>query len=202
MVSIIDYGMGNIGSLENMILKVGGSSIRISTRLGVEEATKLLLPGVGNFDNAIKRLHDLDLWDAIDHRVKQDKVPILCICLGAQLATGSSEEGSLPGFGWFDASTKRFSADDNRLKIPHMGWNDVEIYKKSRIVEGLPHDACFYFVHSYYISANDPADVMMKTVYGVDFVSGLERDNVYAFQFHPEKSHRYGMTIVRNFVEL
>lgn len=202
MITIVDYGMGNIGSLENMISRVGGESCFASTPEEIQNAEKLLLPGVGSFDNAVSRLRQSGLWEVIDTKVRVDKVPILCICLGAQLATESSEEGRLEGFGWLRAKAKLFSFSDGDRRIPHMGWNDVRLMKDSILTRGLAEDPAFYFVHSYFIEALDPADVVMQTEYGLEFASGLERDNVFAFQFHPEKSHKYGMTIIRNFSEL
>lgn len=203
MISIVDYGMGNIGSLQNMIRRVGGSSCLAGDPESVRAAKKLLLPGIGDFDNAVRRLREKDLWSAIDDKVRNEKVPALCICLGAQLVTEGSEEGHESGFGWILGRTIRFRFDPEiKLRVPHMGWNDISQRKSSRLFRELPDDPCFYFVHSYHMVADRAEDTLATTNYGYDFASALERDNVYALQFHPEKSHKYGMAVLKNFWEL
>jgi imidazole glycerol-phosphate synthase subunit HisH len=202
MIGIINYGMGNLGSLANMVERVGGEAALATRAEDVEKAEKLILPGVGSFDNAVARIRELGLWEAIDRKARSGITPVLCVCLGAQLATESSEEGKLEGFGWFAARTRHFAFQETVRKVPHMGWNDVAIMKESTLVRDLPEDPAFYFVHSYYMEARDEADILMRTDYGISFASGLERKNVFALQFHPEKSHKYGMAIIRNFVEL
>ncbi len=200
-LSIIDYGMGNIGSLTNMIARAGGQAEIVSSPESVHASAKLVLPGIGAFDNAMRRIEDLGLRGALDKKVQEEKTPILCICLGAQLITLQSEEGELPGLGWVQGRVKRFNSTEG-LRIPHMGWNDVEVKKTSRLFRGMEADASFYFVHSYFIELDDPADVLTTTRYGIDFVSSIEHDNIFATQYHPEKSHRYGLQLIRNFVEL
>ncbi len=200
-LSIIDYGMGNIGSLANMIARAGGQAEVVSSPESIRSSTKLILPGIGAFDNAMRRLDDLGLRLALDKKVKEERTPILCICLGAQLITLKSEEGELPGLGWLQGRVKRFRPVKG-LRIPHMGWNNVEVRKTSRLFHGMDADASFYFVHSYYIELDDPADVLTTSHYGIEFVSTIERDNIFATQYHPEKSHKYGLRLMRNFVEL
>lgn len=200
MITIIDYGMGNIGSLENMIKRAGGEVLVSSDPLTISKADKLILPGVGHYDQAIDRLRELNLFDTIDRTVKEKNVPILCICLGAQLATESSEEGNSKGFGWVKGRTVKFKLDPI-YKIPHMGWNDIKVNKQSYILKDLPEDPCFYFVHSYHMIISSSEDVLTTTVYGDEFASSFEYKNVVGMQFHPEKSHKYGLCIMKNFVE-
>ncbi len=201
MITIIDYGMGNIGSLENMIKKAGGKSLLTRDHEIIEQAKKLILPGVGAFDNAISKLKEYSLYDAIDKKVTKDKIPILCICLGAQLITESSEEGLLNGFSWIKSRSVKFAFDASKnIKIPHMGWNDVTIKKESRLFENMYDDPCFYFVHSYHILCENPSDILTTSFYGREFVSSIEHDNIYATQFHPEKSHKYGLRLIQNFI--
>jgi imidazole glycerol-phosphate synthase subunit HisH len=202
MIGIVNYGMGNLGSLANMVERVGGEAAMATSARDVERAGKLILPGVGSFDNAVARIRELGLWEAIDRKARAGAAPVLCVCLGAQLATESSEEGTLAGFGWFAATTRRFEFPGTGRKVPHMGWNDVAVAKDSPLVRDLPQDPAFYFVHSYYMEPRDESDILMRTDYGISFASGLERNNIFALQFHPEKSHKYGMAIIRNFVEL
>ena len=202
MITIIDYGMGNLGSVANMIKKVGGKSLITSNKDGIKKAKKLLLPGVGAFDNAVKNLKNLDLWDLIKEKALVEKVYIMGICLGMQLLTKGSEEGKLEGFGFIDAYTKKFKFEDNKLKIPHMGWNIVKLQKKSKLFQGMENqENRFYFVHSYAIKCYEEKDILTTTFYGYEFVSSFEKENIIGCQFHPEKSHKFGMALFKNFVE-
>lgn len=202
-ISIVDYGMGNIGSLENMIKRAGGEAELVSDPDDVMRAEKLILPGVGAFDNAMIRLKELGLVEPLGEKVMGRGVPILCICLGAQLITESSEEGSEPGLGWIGGRTVKFGFPAGAgLRIPHMGWNDVEQKKESSLFRDMHEDPCFYFVHSYHLKLDDASDALTTTVYGYEFVSAVEKGNVFATQYHPEKSHKYGLRLIRNFVEL
>ena len=202
MITIIDYGMGNLGSVVNMIKKVGGKSIITSKKEDIKNAKKILFPGVGAFDNAVKNLKNLGLWDLIKEKVLVEKVPIMGICLGMQLLTKGSEEGNLEGFGFIDAYAKKFKFESSDLKTPHMGWNIAHIQKKSKLFEGIEKEENrFYFVHSYAVECNNKEDILTITNYGYDFVSSFERDNIIGCQFHPEKSHKFGMRLFKNFVE-
>ena len=204
MITIIDYGMGNLGSIANMIKKVGGQSLITLELNEIKKATKLLLPGVGSFDNAVKNLQDLSLIDIIRKKVIEDKTPILGICLGMQLLTHSSEEGKLKGFGFIDAEAKKFNFDtlDENFPAPHMGWNKTQLQKESKLyIDNDDINRRFYFVHSYAVTCNNEADILTTTHYGYDFVSSFEKDNIIGCQFHPEKSHKYGMKLLKNFVE-
>jgi glutamine amidotransferase len=202
MITIIDYGMGNLGSVANMIKKVGGKSVITSNKDEIKQAKKILLPGVGAFDNAVKNLKNLDLWDLIKEKALVEKVYIMGICLGMQLLTKGSEEGKLEGFGFIDAYTKKFKFEDNKLKIPHMGWNIVKLQKKSKLFQGMENqENRFYFVHSYAIKCYEEKDILTTTFYGYEFVSSFEKENIIGCQFHPEKSHKFGMALFKNFVE-
>lgn len=199
MVTIIDYGMGNLGSIANMIKKVGHKSIITSKMEEIQKATKLILPGVGSFDNGMKNLKEYGLVEILNQKVLAEKTPILGICLGMQLMTKSSEEGILSGLSWIDAETKRFVCDI--LKIPHMGWNVIKHEKESKLFDDLESEKRYYFVHSYYVKTNHKEDILATTPYGFDFVSAFEKENILGVQFHPEKSHKFGMNLFKNFVE-
>jgi len=204
MIVIIDYDMGNLGSILNMLKRIGAQAIISSAIKDLEIADKLILPGVGAFDTGMSNLQEGGFLPVLQERVLNDKIPILGICLGIQLFTRRSEEGDLPGLGWVAGETIRFrfSADQDSLKIPHMGWNLIKPVRSHPLVRGLEEEAAFYFVHSYHVVCEDPADVLATTHHGFEFVSALQRGNIMGTQFHPEKSHRYGLTLLRNFAEL
>lgn len=203
MITIIDYKVGNLGSIKNMLKKVGEQSIITSNLDDVKNAEKLILPGVGSFDNGVRNLRELGLWEVLNEKVLVKKTPIMGICLGAQLMTTGSEEGNEAGFGWVDAETVRFDIDKtSRLKVPNMGWNYTHIMKESKLfdqhLEEVPR---FYFVHSYHFKVHNPAQILTNSTYSYEFVSAFEKDKIIGVQFHPEKSHKYGMSLFRNFVE-
>lgn len=203
MIVVVDYDMGNIGSIVNMIKKAGGESIVTSDKEVIDKAEKIIIPGVGAFDNGMKNLKESGLVNVLNKKVLEDKVPILGICLGMQLMAKSSEEGVLPGLGWIDAVCRKFRFnDENRgLRIPHMGWNEVDIIKKDGIFRNIYEDASFYFVHSYYVECRNEEDVAATTGYGFKFTSSVQHQNIFATQFHPEKSHKFGLLVMKNFVE-
>jgi imidazole glycerol-phosphate synthase subunit HisH len=196
-IVIVDYGMGNLGAIHNMIRKAGGTSIVSGDTEAIAKASKLILPGVGSFDEAMKNLNERGLLGVLNNKAAE-RIPIMGICLGAQLLTQSSEEGHLPGLGWIEGKTVRFP--NSSLKVPHMGWNYI-IRKPSPMLEGLPEPSRFYFVHSYYIQC-DSRYVIAECDYGARFAAGLQKDNIYGFQFHPEKSHNYGRILMGNFIRL
>jgi imidazole glycerol-phosphate synthase subunit HisH len=202
MITIIDYGMGNLGSVFNMFKKNGVASKITSDLEEIKSATKLLLPGVGSFDKAMQRIHNSGIKDVLDNKVIKEKTPILGICLGMQLLTNSSEEGVEKGLGYVNASTKRFTFQDNKMKIPHMGWNLVHKSNKSKLTEGLIQESRFYFVHSYYVEVEQPKNSILKTNYGLEFDSAIQNKNIYGAQFHPEKSHKFGMKLLQNFSKI
>ncbi len=203
MITIIDYGAGNIGSVLNMIRHVGGQAEVTGDAAGVLGAKKILLPGVGSFDNAMTRLAGLGLVEPLKARA-QSGVPFLGICLGMQLLANESEEGRMAGLGLIPGRVRRFRFEGEaaKLKIPHMGWNRVAPVRAHPLGQGLEEGARFYFVHSYYFDCERDEDVLFRSVYGHEFTSGVQRGNVMGVQFHPEKSHRYGMQLIRNFVGL
>ncbi len=203
MIHIIDYGAGNLGSILNMIKRIGGQATLVSNSRDLVNATKIILPGVGHFDYGMRQLNKSGMVDLLHEKVLCEKVPILGICLGAQMMCKGSEEGSLAGLSWFDAEVNKFNFENSdNLRIPHMGWSYVKQMKKSDLSKGLPQDPRFYFVHSYHMVAKDERDVLFKTNYGYDFASGLQNENRFACQFHPEKSHKYGIKMFENFAAI
>jgi glutamine amidotransferase len=200
---VIDYGMGNVGSIVNMLKKVGVTPRLSSGPEDVLCADRIILPGVGAFDAAVTKLRELGYFEAIRQRVLGDEVPILGICLGMQLFARASEEGAREGFGWLDATAVRFAgAGNDELRVPHMGWNTVRPLHPSPFFPAAEEpEPRFYFVHSYYLRCADPSDVLATTAYGAEFVSAVCRGNIVGTQFHPEKSHRFGLRFFRAFAE-
>jgi glutamine amidotransferase len=203
MTVVVDYGIGNVGSIVNMLKKIGMPAILASTPEAIASATKLILPGVGTFDNGMRNLRERGLMTALNAKVLEERTPLLGICLGAQLITNRSEEGMLPGLQWINARTVRFNFNGRmpKPKVPHMGWNTVRLLKPSALYDGLPAESRFYFVHSYHIICEDPEDRLTETTHGFPFTSSVQHGNVLGAQFHPEKSHRFGMQLLKNFVE-
>jgi glutamine amidotransferase len=201
-IIIIDYGMGNLGSLANMLKKIR-TPAKISSDIGdIESAEKLILPGVGAFDHGMQKLQELNLIDVLNKKVVRDKIPILGICLGMQMFTKTSEEGNREGLGWMDAKTVKFTmTKDSSLKIPHMGWDMVDVKKFHYLFQNTEVDAMYYFVHSFHLVCNHEEDILSTSHYGYDFVSSIVKDNIVGVQFHPEKSHKYGMKLLQNFLE-
>lgn len=204
MIVIVDYGMGNLKSIQNMFKKVGVSAAISASHDEIMAADKLILPGVGAFDNAMKNLNEMKMIPVLNEKVLEKKTPTLGICLGMQLLTEKSEEGTLPGLGWIKGETKRFvfTGDNARLRIPHMGWNTVEVCKESKLFTDMFDEPRFYFVHSFHVVCADDSDSLCKTEYGYTFTSAVERGNIYGAQFHPEKSHKFGMKLLKNFAEI
>ena len=203
LIAIVDYGVGNLGSIANMLKKVSAASAISSDPAIIEAADKLILPGVGAFDDGMKNLTERGLTELLNVQVLQRKKPILGLCLGMQLFTRRSEEGQLPGLSWMNAETVRFKFDEPnpQLKIPHMGWNTLQIRHPHPLLADLGADARFYFVHSYHVSCADADNVLAETNYGCDFASVVVRENILGAQFHPEKSHKFGMKLLKNFAE-
>jgi glutamine amidotransferase len=203
MIVIVDYGMGNSGSILNMLKKVGVPSLISSLPNDIEQADKLILPGVGAFDKAMINLKNLGIIPVLSQKVIEGKTPILGICLGMQLLANSSEEGQLPGLAWIDAEVKKFQfgANESRLKIPHMGWNLINVKKPSLLLKDLETGSRFYFVHSYHMVCKDKRDELTETFHGYYVTSAVEKNNILGVQFHPEKSHKFGMKLLENFVE-
>lgn len=204
MIAVIDYDIGNVGSVANMIKKIGFTPVVTGDPDVIAKANKLILCGIGAYDNAMQSLIDKKLVDILNERVLIKKIPILGICVGMQLFTESGEEGVLKGLGWIKGETKKFdfSYSNHPLPIPHMGWNQVNLVKKSPLWKDMYSDAKFYFVHSYHVVLpEDSQDGLFTTSYGYPFVSAVEKDNIIGVQFHPEKSHKYGMRLFKNFIE-
>ena len=198
---IINYGMGNIASVQNMVRFIGGKA-RVSTSPGeVREANSLILPGIGSFDAGMSALHETGMDAAILEAVTEHGTPLLGICLGMQLLMESSEEGNLPGLGLVPGKVKRFLVRDTGLRVPHMGWNEVQPVRSSMLFDLSAEEHRFYFVHSYYVECGDPGDIIGITRYGHDFTSAFEHGRVLGVQFHPEKSHRFGMALFKRFLE-
>lgn len=205
MITIIDYGVGNLSSISNMLKRIGEDSIITNDVKQISEATKFILPGVGSFDYGINQLKDAKYFDILEKKIQEDKVPIMGVCLGMQLLCKGSEEGIKPGLGWVNGYVKKFDSEKiNKagLKIPHMGWTDIEIKKDSKLLTDLPENPHYYFVHSYHFCAEEESDILLESNYGYNFTSGIEKDNIVAVQFHPEKSLKYGMQLYRNFAKL
>ncbi len=203
MITIIHYGMGNLGSIVNMFKRIGVATEVTNSLPSIQRAEKLILPGVGAFDAAMQRIHAIDgLKETLDEKVLVKKTPILGICLGMQLFTQSSEEGAEKGLGWINAKTVRFPQGIG-LKIPHMGWNVVRFTKSYPLNLGmLDEEQRFYFVHSYYVRCENREDILGETSYGINFTSVIQHENIIGAQFHPEKSHRFGMRLLKNFANL
>jgi glutamine amidotransferase len=201
MITIIDYGIGNLGSIHNMLKKVGFDSVVSRNPETVKQASALILPGVGAFDTGMQHLRASGLLDPLNDLVMGKGVPVLGICLGAQLMTLSSDEGSEPGLGWFQAHTRRmdFSGIDGRWPLPNIGWRDVHPQNGCQFLDDFEETPRFYFVHSYYLKPDNASEVSMTARYGFDFACGLSRDNIHCVQFHPEKSHKFGMNFFRRF---
>lgn len=203
MIVIIDYGMGNLRSVYNKFKRIGVQCVISSNKHDIESAEKLILPGVGHFKYGIENLYKLDLIELLNKKVIDDKIPILGICLGTQLFCKHSEEGSSNGLGWIDAEVIRFCVSDKiKYKIPHMGWNNVNIVKSNELNKNLNEDDQFYFVHSYHLKCNNNSDIWMTTDYHHNFVSAINKENIFGTQFHPEKSHDAGYALLTNFAKL
>jgi glutamine amidotransferase len=202
MITIVDYGMGNVGSVYNMLRKLG-AKVQISRdENAIASADRLILPGVGHFDRGMDNLNTLGLASILSEQVLVNKKPILGICLGMQMMTRGSEEGTQHGLGWVAADTIRFVASGT-LKIPHMGWNQIKPSMDAKLFEYSPEEAeRFYFVHSYYVRADNVTDIAAYCHYGHDFVASFEVGNIMGVQFHPEKSHLFGMNLFRRFMAL
>lgn len=203
---ILDYGLGNLGSLQNMYKKLGISAVITESEQDVLEADSLILPGVGAFDAGIEGLERSGLIGALRQKVFKGNTPILGVCLGMQLLAAASEEGGREGLGFIDATVKRFAFPaEADLKVPHMGWNEVTIVRDDALIKGLnkmPESPRFYFVHSYYMECREPSDVVLRAHHGIEFDVAFRRNNIMGVQFHPEKSHQFGMQILKNFYDL
>jgi len=203
-IVIIDYEMGNLRSVQKAFEKMGEDAIISNDHSIIQNASKIVLPGVGAFKDAMHNLEKFDLIDLLNEEVLQKKKDFLGICLGMQLlASKSYEFGETKGLGWIDAEIIKFDFSDSEhpLKIPHVGWNNISFANPSPIFDNIPDNRDFYFVHSYYFNA-DKKHVSSTTTYGTEFISSVHKDNIYATQFHPEKSQTHGLSIIKNFIDL
>lgn len=204
MIAIVDYGLGNIRAFVNVYERLNIPMLVARSAKDLEAATKIILPGVGAFDDAMTRLHASGMKERLDELVLHEKVPVLGICIGMQILARSSEEGSLPGLGWIDGVVKKMDVSGltNHTRLPHMGWNTAEPIKDNRLFNGLKKDSRFYFLHSYCFHCNKDGDIVAVSDYGGVFTCAINSGNIFGVQFHPEKSHQNGIQLLKNFEEL
>jgi glutamine amidotransferase len=202
MLIIVDYGVGNLNSVQNMLKKAGVPSKISSSEKEITEASKILLPGMGAFDNCMEKLGGSGLREIIEHKAMREKIPVLGICVGLQMFMEGSEEGKLPGLSWVRGTTVRFKPERMQVsqKIPNMGWHEINQKKSSRLLQNL-EGSRFYFAHSYYVQPQLSEDILLTAEYGYEITVGIEKENLVGVQFHPEKSHRFGMQLLKNFGE-
>lgn len=200
MITIVNYGLGNLGSIRNMLKKLGCNSVITDSPSEVLMADKLILPGVGSFDTGMIKLRELGLDTALDQKVQVEKCPVLGICLGMQMFGTESDEGVEKGLNWIEGKIQKFNFQaEQKLTIPHMGWQETAIVNDSYISKDLI-DPRFYYVHSYHFVPADRDNEILRANYGYDFTAGIQKENVIGVQFHPEKSHKYGMQLLENYI--
>ena len=204
MITIINYGVGNIFAFQNVFKR-----LNIHTKIALNKddligADKIILPGVGSFDYAMTQLNNSRMRESLDFLVLEQKIPVIGICVGMQMMGKRSDEGEMLGLGWIDAEVLKFDENliHHRTKLPHMGWNDVTPIKSNQLFSGLDEDSIFYFLHSYYFHCNNSDDIIARSNYGIEFTSAVNSQNIYGIQFHPEKSHNYGEKLLFNFSNL
>ncbi|MCK9380227.1 MAG: imidazole glycerol phosphate synthase subunit HisH [Sulfuritalea sp.] len=204
MITIVDYGLGNVLAFMNVYSRLNIPVAVAKSADDLAKATKLILPGVGSFDHAMRQLELSGMRHAIEQLVLQKGIPVLGVCVGMQMLAKSSEEGMLAGLGWIDGKVRKFdlSTMPRGASLPHMGWNDVQPVADSGLFKGMEQDARFYFLHSYYFQCRQQADILAVTDYGDQFTCAVRRNNVYGVQFHPEKSHHFGSQLLKNFAEI
>lgn len=200
---IVNYNTGNIGSIANMLKKIGHKAIITNNPDTIANANKIIIPGIGSFNNGMFQLSSLNLLDILNRKVLHDKVPVLGICLGMQLMCQKSEEGTVPGLSWVDAEVIRFRNSDlfPNMRIPNIGWNELKFENKSKLFTDIDNPK-FYFLHSYHLNMVKSYITISTSHYHYDFISVIEQENILGVQFHPEKSHKYGMKLLKNFIEL
>ncbi|MDP2420249.1 imidazole glycerol phosphate synthase subunit HisH [Sediminibacterium sp.] len=204
MITLIDYGVGNIYAFQNVYKRLDIPTKIAKSRDDLLNAEKLILPGVGSFDYAMNQLNASGMRELLDELVLVKKVPVIGICVGMQMMSNKSEEGKLEGLKWIDSEVLKFDERliKHRTKLPHMGWNDVKPVKTHPLFEGLENDSIFYFLHSFYFKCNIPENSLAISDYGITFSSAVNCDNIFGIQFHPEKSHQYGEKLLHNFAKL
>lgn len=202
-VAVVNYGMGNLHSVYKKLTQLNVHAVIAATSGEIAAADKIVLPGVGHFGKAIENLKQLAIFDTINEVVLFKKKPILGICLGMQLMARCSEEGNAEGLGWIDANVVKFKIENKiKYKVPQTGWNSIEICKESLLLQGIPNHSEFYFLHSYHYELSASSYVLTKTEYEYQFVSAIEKENIFGTQFHPEKSHQAGDQLLKNFIEI
>lgn len=203
LIGIINYGMGNTGSIKRMIEKVGGHTLLISNADDLARVKKIILPGVGHYAEGVRALRESTLWEQVLDFPNSKENSLLGICLGMQLLCKHSEEGDVEGLGLVDADVKKFDFPDQpSVKVPHMGWNTVRPIRENPLLPINQEESRFYFVHSYKVVPNKPNISIGQSNYGDEFCAAFQQNNVFGVQFHPEKSHRFGMALMKHFVEL
>jgi glutamine amidotransferase len=204
MITIVDYGLGNIQAFLNVYKRLNIEATTTQTADGLRDATKVILPGVGHFDHAMRRLEESGMRRRLDELALKRAVPVLGVCVGMQMLAHSSDEGELPGLGWIDGRVRGFASweETNDLPLPHMGWNDVRPTTANPLFRGLESAARFYFLHSYFFECAKPEDGLAVSPYGGEFNCAVNSRNIYGVQFHPEKSHHFGTQLLKNFAEL
>jgi len=205
MIKIVDYGVGNVQAFLNLFKRLGIPADRAKNKEDVISSSKLILPGVGHFDHAMKKLNSSGMREALEKSVFDLKIPILGICVGMQILANKSDEGILPGLGWVPAKVRAFSKnpESTNLSLPHMGWNTIDINKSASLINKEDEKlAQFYFLHSFYFDADDKEDILATSHYGFNFNAIVVHENIYGVQFHPEKSHKWGEKLLKNFSKL
>lgn len=204
MIAIINYGSGNLQAIANIYHRLNIPYVITNNKEEIFKADKLILPGVGAFDEVMTQLNESGLRDILDKKVLEEKTPVIGICVGMQILAKTSEEGELAGLGWIDGTVKKIDVKNLQHKphLPHMGWNVAKPTKKHLLVENLDIEKGFYFLHSYYFHCNSNTDTLMTTEYGTTITTAVNSNNIYGTQFHPEKSHSNGIQIFKNFAEL
>lgn len=204
MITIIDYGSGNISAIANIYTRLKIPFKIAATPVEVEGSKKIILPGVGAFDETIAKLDQSGLRNVLDNEVLENKIPVLGICVGMQILANKSEEGTLPGLGWINGHVRRIDKTllNQKPKIPHLGWNSIKVIKQTSLFNGIDEEEGFYFLHSFYFECGAQEDVLSETIYGKSFASSIHHNNIYGVQFHPEKSHNNGIRLLENFSNL
>ena len=205
MICIVDYGVGNSQAFLNIFSRLGIEAIRATNKNILKEATHLILPGVGHFDNAIQKLNESGMRETLEKMVLKLKIPLLGVCVGMQILADTSEEGKLLGLGWIPGKVRAFSKDSQSaiLNLPHMGWNTLNFKKSDALLSDLDEQLIeFYFLHSYYFDTKKKEDILTATHYGINFASIVSHQHIYGVQFHPEKSHKWGEQLLKNFSKI
>lgn len=204
MITIIDYGLGNIRAFVNVYERLNIKTKIAHRAEDIKDARKIILPGVGAFDYSMSQLNASGMRDELEKQVLENKIPVVCICVGMQILAKSSDEGNLPGLGWIDGEVKLFDSNliPYKTRLPHMGWNSINPVNNNPLMVGFNQDSRFYFLHSYYFVCHNEKEIISTTEYGVTFASAVNKENIYGIQFHPEKSHQNGIQLLHNFAKL